>query len=320
MGREAARAAFIAGAGWGEAAATPLAGDASARRYLRLARADGARAVLMDADPATGEDVRPFRRVAAFLRGAGLSAPEVYAADDAAGLLLLEDLGDALVAREAAARPGAEPALYAAAGETLAALQRHAPPADWTVATPERLAQAVAPLFTHYAPGLGPAHRDTTEAALQGALEALPAAAPVPVLRDFHAENLVWRPERAGPARLGLLDFQDAVAGHPAYDLASLTRDARRDVSPEAAEAALAAWLAATGRARAETEAAMALLAVQRNLRILGIFARLAEGGKPRYLALMPRVWRQLQADLAHPAAAGVARALADLPAPRDVA
>ncbi|WP_372892941.1 aminoglycoside phosphotransferase family protein [Rhodosalinus sp.] len=320
MTREAAHRAFLSVAGWAEADTAPLAGDASARRYLRLTRHDGARAVLMDADPATGEDVRPFRRVAEFLRGAGLSAPEVLAADDIAGFLLLEDLGDALVARAAEERPATEPALYAAAGETLAALQRHAPPADWPRATPGSLAKAVAPLFTHYAPDLGGVRQTATEAALREALEALPREAPAPVLRDFHAENLVWLPERAGPARLGLLDFQDAVAGHPAYDLASLTRDARRDVSPEAAEAALAAWLAATGRARAETAAAMALLAVQRNLRILGIFARLAEAGKPRYLALMPRVWRQLQADLAHPAAADVARALADLPAPRDAA
>ncbi len=317
-GRAAARLRFLDRAGWAGAMRHPLAGDASARLYQRLVRSDGTRAVLMDADPARDGSTRSFVAVARFLHAADLSAPRIYAAEAAQGFLLLEDLGDGLFARLAERDPSTEPALYAAAGEVLAALQHRAPPADWPRATPGHLGQALAPLFDHYAPEAA-ALRAPAAAALARALEALGETTAVPILRDYHAENLIWLPERDGPARVGLLDFQDAMAGHPAYDLASLTRDARRDVSPAAAEAALDAFLAATGRARDATEAAMALLGAQRNLRILGIFARLAETGKPRYLALMPRVWRHLQADLAHPAAAPVARALGDaLPPPDD--
>ncbi|RBI84709.1 aminoglycoside phosphotransferase [Rhodosalinus halophilus] len=313
--REARRADFLAAAGWGGVEAVPLAGDASARRYFRLQRADGARAVLMEAE--AGEEVSRFLRVGRFLRDAGLSAPEVVASDAPNGLLLLEDFGDALVARIAEAEPEREAGLYAVAAEALAALHRHAPPADWPRATPAMLSRAIAPLFEHYAPETPPETRAATEEALAQALEGLDAPTAVPILRDFHAENLIWLPERAGSARAGLLDYQDAMAGHVAYDLASLLRDARRDVSPAAAEAAITAFLRESGRNRATLTAAMALLGVQRNLRILGVFARLAAHGKPRYLALMPRVWRHLEADLAHPAAAPVARALGEaLPAP----
>lgn len=317
--RDAVREHFLAAAGWGSAEARPLAGDASARTYLRLSRPDGARAVLMDADPARGEATAPFLGVAAFLRDAGLSPPAILASDTANGFLLLEDLGDALFARLAEAAPAREPALYAAAGQVLAALQRHTPPATWPRATPAHLATALAPLFEHYAPEAA-ARQAPVALALIQALDALGETTAVPILRDFHAENLIWLPDRDGPARVGLLDFQDAMAGHPAYDLASLVRDARRGVSPAAAEAARDAFLAETGRPRDATDAATALLGAQRNLRILGIFARLAAAGKPGYLALMPRVWRHLQADLAHPAAAPLARALGDALPPPDTA
>ena len=302
---------FLAEAGWEGAQAAPLAGDASARRYTRLLRADGARAVLMDADLATGEDVRPFLRIARHLTGLGLSAPRVFAADEAEGLLLLEDLGDEVVARVAARDPSAEPMLYAAAADTLAELHRHAPPAGAEQATPARLAAMTDLAFTHYAPDTPAAARDRARAALEEALGRHAEGTGVLVLRDFHAENLIWLPDRRGPARMGLLDFQDALAGHPAYDLASLLTDARRDVGAEAARAARRSYLDATGSGAAALDAAMAVLGAQRNLRILGVFARLARArGKPGYLALLPRVWSHLQAELAHPALARVAAAL----------
>ncbi|MGV3695401.1 MAG: phosphotransferase, partial [Paracoccus marcusii] len=132
-------------------------------------------------------------------------------------------------------------------------------------------------------------------------------------LRDFHAENLVWR----GDAPLGLLDYQDAVAAHPAYDLVSALQDARRDVDPATEQAQITRYLAATGLAEAPFRAAYALIGAQRALRILGVFARLAiRDGKPRYLAFMPRVWAHLQRDLAHPALAPLRAMLAHVPAP----
>jgi aminoglycoside/choline kinase family phosphotransferase len=130
------------------------------------------------------------------------------------------------------------------------------------------------------------------------------------VHRDYHAENLLWLPERDGLARVGLIDFQDAVAGSAAYDLISLTEDARRTVSPELAEAATRHYLAAMKQQGSPVDEAqfrheMAVMAAQRNAKIVGIFARLySRDGKARYLAFLPRVWGYLARDLSHPALA----------------
>jgi hypothetical protein len=318
--RAALAARFLDGAGWGGALRAPLAGDASGRRYERLSRCDGS-AVLMDAPPETGEDVRPFLAVARHLAALGFSAPAILAADEAAGLLLLEDFGDDLFARLCARAPAREAPLYAAAAEFLAALHRHpapsfAPPFDAAAMAPQ-----IAPLFDFYLPGAGPRPADAFRAdfiaALREALAYYDAPSPVLVLRDFHAENLLWLPARKGDARIGLLDFQDAKAGHPAYDLASLLADARRDVSEAAREGAIRAYLDASGADPEDFAAALALQGVQRNLRILGIFARLASvAGKPRYLDFMPRVWGHLSRDLAHPALAGLRSFAEKLPPP----
>ncbi len=132
------------------------------------------------------------------------------------------------------------------------------------------------------------------------------AARDVLVLRDYHAENLLWLPDRAGDARVGLLDYQDALAGHAAYDLVSLLEDARRDTTAEL-RAAMVAGISPPDPNSTPTPSApaYAILGAQRNLKIIGIFARLARrDGKPRYLGLIPRVWRHLQRDLDHPSLA----------------
>ena len=315
---EAARA-MLAASGWAEATAAPLAGDASARRYLRLTRADGACAILMLA-PQDGSTER-FVKIAAQLRACGLSAPAILAEEAGAGRLLLEDFGDDSLAARVAADPGAEPALYAVAVELLAAMQADAAPAWLPRPDASMLAEMTAPAAEWYAGG-GPARPDAARAlaeALRAPLDAVVAEArPVLVHRDFHAENLMWLPARAGAARLGLLDFQDAIAGPGAYDLVSLTRDARRDLAPGLHETLLAHYAAATGRDVDAVTREAAVLGVQRNLRILGVFARLSlRDGKARYVDLIPRVWRHLQADLAHPALAPVRDAvLCHLPAP----
>jgi aminoglycoside/choline kinase family phosphotransferase len=323
--RAAAAAAFLGRGAWGAAARAPLAGDASPRRYLRLTAASGATAVLMDADPATGEDVRPFAALTGALRERGFSAPEVLEADTEAGFLLLEDLGDALYARVCAGDPAAETTLYAAAVDLLAALHEDPPPA---VATGAGAAHPVPPydaavllrearlaLEWWTAAAAGPMSADATAEYDALVLDACAAAEPdrsALVLRDFHAENLIWLPERAGVARVGLLDYQDALAGSAAYDLVSLLEDARRDTSSEL-RAAMAARYVAAARARdprfcAETFAAdAAALAAQRNLKIVGIFARLwLRDGKPAYLDMIPRVWGHLTRDLAAPGLAAL--------------
>ena len=138
----------------------------------------------------------------------------------------------------------------------------------------------------------------------------MPNTTPVFVHRDYHAMNLMWLPHRTGVARVGMIDFQDALAGHPAYDLISLLEDARREVTPAISDFMTALYISrsrAEGLALDETQfrAAAALLAAQRNAKIIGIFARLwMRDTKPRYLAHLPRVWRYMERDLAHPALA----------------
>jgi len=325
--RGCARSRFLDSAGWGAAAVLPLAGDASNRRYFRLSLG-AARAILMDAPPERGEDVRPFIAVTDLLRALGLSAPEILAREPGAGFLLLEDLGDAVFAR-LCATGGDDAALYGPAVDLLAELSRpgnaHLPDRALPGYNSARLAEeaqlAVAWYLAGTGAGPGPvdAARHALTERLGPALEPVWEATPALTLRDYHAENLIWLPERQGIARVGLLDYQDAVIGHPAYDLVSLLEDARRDTAPELRRAMIPRFLARRPELDPESfSAAYAALGAQRNLKIIGIFARLARrDGKPRYLAMIPRVWGHLMGDLAHPGLGALsAWVAATLPAP----
>ena len=320
--RETLIADFTLRTGWGAAERRPIAGDASGRRYVRLVRDTGATAILMDAPQATGEDVRPFLAIARHLLGLHLSAPRVLAEDAVAGLLLLEDLGEGIFARLVSADPANERPLYLAAAETLACLHRSPPPENLTRFTPETMAELVRIVFDWYAPATPTREAGDFLDRLRSVLDRTAPEPTVLALRDFHAENLVWLPRRDGAARVGLLDFQDAVVAHPAYDLVSLLHDARRDVTDEARVAALRHFLDLTGYAAQPFAAAAAALSAQRNLRILGVFTRLARrDGKTGYLRFLPRVWRLLLRDLDHPALAEMRRtALRVLPIPQSIA
>lgn len=322
--RAALARAFADRHGYAGIALRPLAQDGSYRRYWRLDPGPDspgpAPAVLMDAPPP--EDVAAFMRIAAHLGAAGLSAPAILAADLPAGLLLLEDFGDAVLSAD----PAPLPVLFAAAADTLAALQRTPPPPAlpaWDAAAMTEA--ALSPLADWWWPAMHGAPAPAAcvaelRAALASMLAPLDRAAPVFVHRDYFAANLMWLPDRAGVRRIGLLDFQTAGRGHPAYDLASLTQDARRDTPPEAAEAAIAAWCAATGtRDRAALDAAVAVCAAQRHLRVAALWVRLARrDGKRHYLAHGPRTWRLLDAALAHDACAPLRAALARWIPPAD--
>lgn len=303
--RAALSHAFLVRSGWGDAGRAKLAGDASFRKYERL-RLNGQPAVLMDAPPPQ-EDVRPFLNIARLLQRHGYSAPRILAEDVEHGFLLLEDLGDDLYARLIRAGSNEAP-LYEAAIDFLLDLHRHAAPPDLAPYDEARLIDEIGLFTDWYLPTL--TGRDTPEAQCQAFRSLWHALAPevsapprVLVLRDFHAENLIWLPQRKDAARVGLLDFQDAVAGHPAYDLVSLLEDARRDVAPELAEAMLRRYITGSGVDDAVFRRAYAILGAQRNLRIIGIFTRLwKRDGKPHYQAFMPRMWRLVERDLAHPA------------------
>lgn len=294
--------AFLAAHGW-SGAITPVAGDASFRRYFRVV-GDGRSAILMDAPP-PHEDPRPFIAVAEWLRGRGFAAPAIHAVDLAQGLVLLEDFGDARLREAADADEPAAVPLYAAAIDLLVELAAH--PAEALAPYDRAVLQREAGLFVEwFCPAVGldvdvEGYRTAWDAVLGHAL----ADAPVTVLRDYHAENLMLV---GADKTLGLLDFQDALAGHPAYDLVSLLQDARRDVDPNLEEAMLARYRAATGVGDAFLDA-YHVLGAQRNAKIIGIFTRLwKRDGKPRYAALCPRVWAYLERDLSQPVLAPVAR------------
>ena len=336
---------FLRRSGWGDAAVTPLPGDASTRRYARL-QLDGRGALLMDqpqnsetptapeqaGEPErqalgynavarlAGADTSRFQAVAEHLQARGLAAPQIHAADHAGGFVIIEDFGDGLFA-DVLADGAAEEDLYKAAVEVLAKLHAQAAPARLNADLPlydydetallaetDLLPQWFVPLALGRAATA--AEHAEHRALWRAALDNIAGHDRVLVHRDYHAQNLIWMPERQGFGRVGLIDFQDAVAGSRAYDLVSLIEDARRDVSPDVAERATAHYLMTMqsqgtplDEVRFRTE--MAVMAAQRNAKIVGIFARLYKrDGKPRYLALLPRVWGHLERDLAHPALA----------------
>ncbi len=307
MEREAAIAAFLASAGWGAIRPAPLAADASFRRYYRLIDGDR-RAVLMDAPP-PHEDVRPFVAVAAMLRGHGLSAPEIFAENHELGVLLIEDFGDDTYTR-LLGRGADEAELYSLAIDTLVALQRAVvePPALPPYDAAALLGEA-ALLVDWYAPcvlgaKMAPEFRDEYLDLWREVLPLVAPSAPTLVLRDYHVDNLMLLPGRTGVQGCGLLDFQDALCGPASYDLVSLLEDARRDVPAALREAMTERYLAAFPAIdRGAFHQSAAILAAQRNAKIIGIFARLwRRDGKPQYLGHIPRVWRLLETDLQEPA------------------
>lgn len=299
---------FLADAGWGGAAVEPLPGDASFRRYFRV-RNGSRSAMLMDAPP-PHEDPGPFLHVGKWLCAQGLRAPVIHAENAERGLVLIEDFGSDRMRDWLDENPAAEEVVYAAAIDALVELHGCPPgpfePYDMAVY------QREAGLFVEwYCPAM---KLTVDEAGWRAAWDAvltpmLPRQNPgVTVLRDYHAENIMLlEPTPAGGGGQGLIDFQDALVGHPAYDLVSLLQDARRDVSPELERKMLDRYLAKVD-AGPEFEADYARLGAQRNAKIVGIFARLwLRDGKPRYLPMIPRVWQAMERDLRHPALAPVA-------------
>jgi aminoglycoside/choline kinase family phosphotransferase len=300
----AGAADFLKAHGWARATIAPLAGDASFRRYFRVTE-DGRSAVLMDAPP-PHEDPRPFIAIARWLHERGFAAPEILADDVETGLVLIEDFGDARLREAVDAAPEVAEKLYAAAIDVLVDLHRH-PAGPLRPYDRAELQREAGLLVEWYCPAVGlevdvESYRAAWDEVLGAALDGRQS---VTVLRDYHAENLMLV---EGGAVLGLLDFQDALAGHPAYDLVSLLQDARRDVAPELEAAMLDRYMREAGAGQ-EFLAAYHVLGAQRNAKIVGIFTRLwKRDGKARYAAMCPRVWRYLEHDLAQPALAPVAR------------
>ncbi|WP_285021907.1 phosphotransferase [Novosphingobium sp. fls2-241-R2A-195] len=298
--------AFLAAAGWGGAAVEPLPGDASFRRYFRIRSVDGATAMLMDAPPPQ-EDIGPFLRAAHWLDDNGMRPPRILAEKPDKGLILMEDFGDARMRDYLDQWPADEAAVYSAAIDALAKLHQlpAGPFLDYSLAEYIREVK----LFIDWyctAQSLYVDAAGFVSAWEQALSPLLPRQRPgVTVLRDYHAENIMLL---GSLEKQGLLDFQDALVGHPAYDLVSLLQDARREVSPELEAQMFDRYVQKTGTDVDAFLADYARLGAQRNAKIVGIFVRLwRRDGKPRYLDLIPRVWGAMERDLAHPAMAPVA-------------
>lgn len=302
--------AFLVSHGWAGATRSPLAGDASFRRYERVKHEDGRHAVLMDAPPPQ-EDVRPFVRIAKHLVGLGLSAPQIFAEDDADGFLLIEDLGDDTYTR-LLARGHDERALYELATDALIHLNNR--PVEQAVPTgvepyeQDRLLEEVDRLNTWYRPLVdAPALPDNTHSDfLEIWKTILPKAWTAPeslILFDYHVDNLLLIPNREGVAACGLLDFQDGVRGPATYDLMSLLEDARRDIAPDLVNAMKLRYLDAfPDISHTDFETSWAVMAAQRHVRVIGTFARLhLRDNKSDYLVHMPRLWRYMDSCLTHP-------------------
>jgi N-acetylmuramate 1-kinase len=334
--RMAAIRGFLEESGFGDAARTRVQGDASTRSYERLALGER-RVILMnsprrpDGPPLRGglpysalvhlaEDVKPFVAMARALRERGFSAPEVHAADMDLGLLVLEDLGaDGVVAGDP---PAPIEERYTAAVDLLAHLHQQALPEVLPVAPRieyrlprydlEALLTETELLLDWYVPHragtVDTAAREEFASLWRAALKGAAEATPTWVLRDYHSPNLLWLPQREGMARIGLLDFQDALSGPAPYDVVSILQDARVDV-PESIEVGLVSRYVKARRAGDRTFdlnaffELYAVLGAQRATKVLGIFSRLdRRDGKPQYLRHQPRVWRNMRRSLSHPA------------------
>ncbi len=294
----------------------PLAGDASFRRYIRIRQGES-RAMLMDAPPEK-EDARKYLVIAEYLYQRGYSTPKIIASDIARGFILLEDFGDDTFTRilnnmDAEVKAAKERELYEAAVDLLA---------DWYV-NRRRLVD-----ITKFTPGMYNENTLLREVSLfgdwylpqvlgreqasglfeeyMGIWKSILSHAALTndtfVHRDYHADNLMWLPERQGVKRIGLLDFQDGLYGDPAYDMVSLLEDARRDVPESVVQHVMMGYLYATKIKSDHFKTSYAILGAQRNCKIIGIFLRLAaRDNKHHYIDFLPRVWKHLEQDLTHP-------------------
>ncbi|PPR69285.1 MAG: hypothetical protein CFH00_00350 [Alphaproteobacteria bacterium MarineAlpha1_Bin1] len=297
---------FLARHGWSGARRIPLTGDASNRCYVRLVR--GGETALLAQSPADGLAAE-FIAIAEILTSIGLSAPRIIAAEPAQGLILQEDFGDETFT--ALLGSGVEVApLYCLATNALIHLhQQFAPKTRLPVFDTQRFLEQTM-IFCDHGPGQtdNPLKRSQFKDAWRDPLEQATSVPQSLLLRDFHAGNLIHLPKRPAVKACGIIDFQDAGTGPVTYDLASLLQDARWPVPHQLAVDCLTTYTRAFPDMDRNTfDISYAVMAAQRHVRVIAVFHRLAEQGKPDYLVHMPHLWRLLVAMFAHPALEDVA-------------
>lgn len=289
--------AFLAQSDWSNSRIIPISPDASNRTYFRLTSSAGS-AILMDAKLESAKSFDAFQDVANYLNSVGLSAPEIYASDRRHRLMLLQDLGLRTFAQDFELDQTLEHERYKAAISMLCQLQA-GPGMKRSVATPDIFTEMLNPFFEV------PEVRNCTQGnlpilyvKLQELFHRSLSKQTTLSLRDCHVENLVWMPNRTGPARVGILDFQDAFNCDPCYDLVSLLWDVRRDLDDDLRESLINCFALEKGIDRTQLFPAINALKLQRNLRILGIFDRLISQGKTKYATFIPRTLRYVHQAL----------------------
>lgn len=288
---------FLTKSDWAYDHIVPISPDASNRKYFRLTSCSGS-AILMDAELESPKSFDSFQDVANYLNFIGLSAPEIYASDRTHRLMLLQDLGVRTFAQDLEIDQALEPERYKAAISMLCRLQA-GPGMKRSVATPDILTEMLNPFFevpevancTH---GNLQLMRTKLHELFNRSLSKQSTLS----LRDCHVENLVWIPNRTGPAQVGILDFQDAFNCDPCYDLVSLLWDVRRDLDEDLCEYLINSFAFKKGIDRTQIYPAINALKLQRNLRILGIFDRLVSQGKTKYATFVPRTLRYVHQAL----------------------
>lgn len=292
---------FLEQSGYGNWVFSVLTADASFRRYLRGSFKDQS-LILMDAPPHTEEKIGPFLRITEVLREFGLRSPKIEAFNEELGFILMEDFGDALIAQEAQRDAHSEDRLYDVALECLKTVWSHEAPNDLASYDRQTYQRESSLVHQWYLASCSTNAISEFERSLDAALARLSGLSPVLVLRDYHAENLIALDKGTGVECLGLLDYQDALAGHPAYDLVSLVEDARRAVPTTIRDRLISGAAEFLGLDEDTFRSDIAILGAQRNLKIIGIFARLSiRDGKTKYPAMIPHVFDLLAMDLAHP-------------------
>ncbi|MDX1739093.1 MAG: phosphotransferase [Alphaproteobacteria bacterium] len=308
--RATALDAFIQAAGWEDAERSPLQADASFRRYIRLRNTASSHSIMIMDAPPPKEDIRPFVKVATHIKENGFSSPEIYFEDIANGFLALEDFGQDTFT-QLLARGVNESELYTAAIKTLAAMHNNDHFGALSVPHYDQayLLEEVDIFVDWYYPEISgreisPQEREEYYEAWRRVFEDIPPLRPTLVLRDFHVDNLMLLPDRDGVARCGLLDFQDALIGSPAYDVASILEDARRDISSDFRDEMLNEYFQLCPKINSlDFMLAYKILSAQRHTKIIGIFSRLHKrDNKAGYLKHLPRVVQYLHMHLQDPA------------------
>jgi len=312
--RKDERELFLSRHGWVGADMRPVGADGSFRRYMRLRRG-GESIILMEAVPdgspmaTPGHSLRDFVRIGAYLRSAGLHTPEIHAAAEAEGYLLLEDFGDSSFRL---AMDGGEDAgkLYGLATDALIHMRRNVDAA--AIMLPDDYDSHVHKGRRRVVDWYMPAARGEKNAdglveeylAVWDDIEKNMPPCPAGFLHiDYHVENLMWMPAESGLRRCGILDFQGAMKGPLPYDLANLLEDARADVPPDVRGEMMARYCAGMKADEREIfQAWYRILAAQFHCRVIGQFVRLAvKDGKAQYLKHIPRVAVYLEEGLKHP-------------------